>query len=273
MTTPTTPFATPGEPFGNDDGVISSRKLDTICLFDVDGTIALARQLITVEMDTCLQEVRKKCLIGLVGGSDIVKIVEQIGGTNAIAKYDYVFAENGLVAYKNGNLFFQENIQKHVGEDDLQSLINYCLKYLSEIKLPFKRGTFIEFRNGLINVSPVGRNCTKEERDIFEAYDLEHKIRETMVKDLQGKFAHLNLVFAIGGQISFDVFPEGWDKRYAVKHLEKDNVKNIYFFGDKTFKGGNDYEIYNDPRTKGYSVTNPVETRAYLCELFGLEKV
>jgi hypothetical protein len=26
----------------------------------------------------------------------------------AIAKYDYVFAENGLVAYQNGKLFFEE---------------------------------------------------------------------------------------------------------------------------------------------------------------------
>ncbi len=26
----------------------------------------------------------------------------------AIAKYDYVFAENGLVAYKNGKQFFEE---------------------------------------------------------------------------------------------------------------------------------------------------------------------
>jgi phosphomannomutase len=34
-------------------------------------------------------------------------------------------------------------------------------------------------------------------------------------------------------------------------------------------KGGNDYEIYSDPRTKGYSVTNPVETRAQLSQLFG----
>jgi phosphomannomutase len=90
-------------------------------------------------MDAYLQELRKKCLIGLVGGSDIVKIAEQIGGTQAIAKYDYVFAENGLVAYKDGKQFFEENIQKHVGEDNLQTFINYCLKYLSEITLPFKR--------------------------------------------------------------------------------------------------------------------------------------
>lgn len=32
-------------------------------------------------------------------------------------------------------------------------------------------GTFIEFRNGMINVSPVGRNCTIQERNLFEAYD------------------------------------------------------------------------------------------------------
>ena len=28
--------------------------------------------------------------------------------SSAIAKYDYLFAENGLVAYKNGKLFFEE---------------------------------------------------------------------------------------------------------------------------------------------------------------------
>lgn len=37
-----------------------------------------------------------------------------------------------------------------------------------------------------------------------------------------------------GGQISFDVFPEGWDKRYCLQHVEKDGYKTIYFFGDKT---------------------------------------
>jgi len=48
MTTPNTPFTTPGEPYGNDDdGLLSTRKLDTICLFDVDGTITMPRQVIT----------------------------------------------------------------------------------------------------------------------------------------------------------------------------------------------------------------------------------
>jgi len=33
------------------------------------------------------------------------------------------------------------------------------------------RGTFIEFRSGLINVCPIGRNCSQEERLEFFEYD------------------------------------------------------------------------------------------------------
>jgi hypothetical protein len=79
--------------------------------------------------------------------------------------------------------------------------------YLATIDIPVKRGTFIEFRNGMLNVSPIGRNCSHAERDAFEAYDKEHGIRKTMVETLQARFAHFGLKYSIGGQISFDVFP------------------------------------------------------------------
>ena len=38
------------------------------------------------------------------------------------------------------------------------------------LSLPY-RGTYIEFRSGMLNVSPIGRNCSQEERDEFEKYD------------------------------------------------------------------------------------------------------
>lgn len=84
--------------------------------------------------------------------------------------------------------------------------------------------------------------------------------------------------FSIGGQISFDVFPTGWDKTYCLQHLENEARKangieytTVHFFGDKTFKGGNDYEIYSDSRTIGHSVTGPEDTMAELKKLFKLE--
>ena len=47
-----------------------------------------------------------------------------------------------------------------------------------------KRGTFIEFRAGMLNISPVGRSCSRSERDEFEKYDLEIGLRKTMVEKI-----------------------------------------------------------------------------------------
>ena len=57
-----------------------------------------------------------------------------------------------------------------------------------------------------------------------------------MVAHLKEKFADMNMTFSIGGQISFDVFPKGWDKSYCLKYLEA--FDEVYFFGDKTYKVG-----------------------------------
>ena len=68
----------------------------------------------------------------------------------------------------------------------------------------------------MMNISPIGRNCSKEERNAFEEFDKDAKVREKFVKALQKEMADLNLQFSIGGQISFDVFPKGWDKSFCL---------------------------------------------------------
>lgn len=67
----------------------------------------------------------------------------------------------------------------------------------------------------MLNVSPVGRNCSREERNAYEEFDLKHSVRKNMVKALQERFPDLGMTYSIGGQISFDVFPTGWDKTYV----------------------------------------------------------
>ena len=91
-----------------------------------------------------------------------------------------------------------------------------------------------------------------------------------MVTTMREKFAHLKLKFSIGGQISFDVFPEGWDKTYCLKYIADGEYDEIHFFGDKTFEGGNDYEIFIHPRVKGHTVTSPNDTVMQCTTLFGL---
>ena len=232
-----------------------------IILFDVDGTLTDPREKVKEDMLKILFELRKKVSIGIVGGSDLNKIKEQLGD-DVFQNFDYVFAENGLNAFKNGEQIGKQNMREFIGQNNYNELVSFCLKYIGKLKLPCKTGTFIEMRNGMINVSPIGRACTQLERKQFHLYDQKHKIREKMINALKEKFELYNLQYSIGGEISFDVFPRHWDKTFSLKFL--DEFKTIYFFGDQVEKGGNDYEIFVNPRTISKKVNSPEETIKYI---------
>jgi len=242
-----------------------------LVLFDVDGTLTAARQLIKPEMTQTLSKLRtEERHVGLVSGSDLAKVSEQMGGSEdeVVKRFDFVFPENGLVAYKSGELKGKESIANFIGEEKIQVFINFCLGYMSKLTLPFKRGNFVEFRNGLINICPVGRSVSQEQRMEFYQLDQKENIRGKLVEALEAEFPDMGLTFAIGGQISIDAYPKGWDKRYCLNHVG--DYDEIHFFGDRTAEGGNDYHLYVDPRVKGHSVKNPEDTIKQLTEIFGL---
>ncbi|GAO13793.1 uncharacterized protein UV8b_03975 [Ustilaginoidea virens] len=253
---------------------------DTICLFDVDGTLTPARLGASPEILATLAALRQKCAVGYVGGSDLAKQQEQIGqpaGVPVTTLFDYCFAENGLTAYKLGQELPSNSFIRWIGEDKYKQLVSFILHYVADLDVPVKRGTFVEFRNGMINVSPVGRNASVQERNDFEQFDRGAGVRKKFVAALRERFPDLDLTYSIGGQISFDVFPRGWDKTYCLRHLEQEAQKpggvaytKIHFFGDKAFEGGNDWEIYSDPRTIGHAVKSPDDTMRILKELFDL---
>ncbi|KAJ1556817.1 Phosphomannomutase [Nowakowskiella sp. JEL0078] len=227
----------------------TNKKLPTtICLFDVDGTITPARRTISPEMKQLIAELRKICIVGFVGGSDLPKQIEQIG-ENAIDLFDFAFAENGLTAYRLSKPLPSLSFIEWLGEEKYQALVNFVLKYIADLDIPQKR---------------------HEERDEFEKYDKFYGIRTKFVNALKEAFPDYGLTYSIGGQISFDVFPEGWDKTFCLRNLESEGIETIHFFGDKTFKGGNDYEIYEHPKVTGHSVTSPLDTARLLKEIFGI---
>ena len=121
---------------------------------------------------------------GIVSGSDLTKVKEQLT-TDVAMNAEWTFGENGLDAYKVGELIERQSFKSFLGEDNLKRLINFILHYIADLDIPIKRGTFIEFRNGMINVSPIGRNCSKTERDEFEEFDKTANVRTTMVAKLK----------------------------------------------------------------------------------------
>nr|XP_023897857.1 phosphomannomutase-like [Quercus suber] len=213
---------------------MAMRKPGLIALFNVDGTLTAPRKLVTPEILEFMRELRKFVTAGVVGGSDLGKISEQLGKTESLFLYDYVFSETGLVAHKDGKLIGTQSLKSFLGEEKLKEFINFTHHYIADLDIKISRGTFMEFRSGTLNVSLIGRNCSQEERDEFEKYDKVHNIRPKMVSMFCEKFAHLNLTFSIGSQISFDVFPQGWDKTYCLRYL--DGFLEIHFLGYKIYK-------------------------------------
>jgi hypothetical protein len=118
-----------------------------IALFDVDGTLTIPRGEITHDMMDFMMALSQKITVGIVGGSDLPKQEEQLG-ENIATRFPYNFSQNGLVAYKNGILLESQTIAKFLGEDNIKRIINWVLKYLSELDIPVKvRPLFLLFVN------------------------------------------------------------------------------------------------------------------------------
>jgi phosphomannomutase len=111
----------------------------------------------------------------------------------------------------------------------------------------------------------------QEERELFAAFDLEHQVRRKFREALVRKFPDAGLTFSIGGQISIDVYPSGWDKRFCLRYVANEGFREIHFFGDETGDGGNDQHIFHDPRVIGHAVESPEDTVGQLRRLFQLQ--
>lgn len=170
-----------------------------IALFDVDQTLTVARSLISQEMIDTLAKMKQAGVhFGIVSGSDLPKVLEQLSEP-VLEMSDWTFPENGLQAYKNGELVEKQSFEGFLGKDRLDKLVNFCLDYIAKLEIPVKTSVHVEKRDGMINVSPIGRACSRDERNEFELYDHEHKIRQTFVEILKKEFADYGLRFSIGG--------------------------------------------------------------------------
>lgn len=126
---------------------------------------------------------------------------------------------------------------------------------------------YIEIRVGMVNFSVLGRNCPYTERERYGVWDKAHHERTTIQKKLLEEFPDLDI--AVGGSISMDLTPKGCGKGQISRHLRETYPdEEIVFFGDKTFKGGNDYELAQElatlSATKTVQVDDPDFVLTYL---------
>ena len=227
-----------------------------IYLFDIDGTLTEPRQKMSDNHVLAFLSWMTNKNVYLVTGSDYPKVKEQLPDS-VVRKCNGVFCSMANQFIQSSKIIYQK---KWEPTQSLTDDLNFLYK---ASEFPHKGKTIIEPRVGMINFSTVGREASQQQRDIYSRWDKENKEREAIVKVRSNKYT--NLDFKIGGQISIDIQPKGANKSQASKWLrEKFKGCDLYFFGDKITKKGNDYDIAEDIKEnkdgKVFNISGPTET-------------
>ena len=205
-------------------------------LFDVDGTLTPSRQNIEAEFRDFFSEFCSSNLVCLVTGSDKDKTVEQIG-EELFNKVLFSFNCAGNEIWEKEKLIYKTSWEPP------NDLLLFLKDIIEKSNYPYKTGNHIELRNGMVNLSIPGRNCTLDQRHHYVKWDLETNDREKILSKLNYRFLDMYDIY-IGGETGLDIFPKGFGKSQVVNYI-RDMEENyvLYYFGDQIKPGYNDYDI------------------------------
>lgn len=231
-----------------------------IVLFDMDGTLTPPREHLDYSLVETLIELCRNAEIGIVSGSDLDYIMQQCGfltTRDEIKLKLHILPCNGTKhcappSYKSGTHknIFKKDMRNHIGDRNIQILMKKLVDYqnhiVSHYDIPLT-GHFISYRDSMINWCPIGRNALNDEREKFVNFDQSFgtsSFRRTILTQMREELKNTRVPVEVrlGGETSFDIFPTGWDKTFALSHFPDHEV---YFLGDRCGDNGNDKEIYD----------------------------
>jgi len=231
--------------------------MKNIVLFDLDGTLTEARLEINKDTLDALASLSKHTEIGVITGSGLDYIWEQLLELQLGLTLTHVLPCNGTKYYKRARPYLtsseqklfdcmhsvsmQDKLGRYKYNDLIKAIIKLHIQLLDQFDIPLS-GEFISYRGSMINWSPIGRAATKENRAEFVSLDNKLSIRRDFLQALRTNTHNIDVTCVLGGQTSFDIYPTGWDKSYALQHFDK---YNIWFIGDKCTNDGNDRAIYD----------------------------
>ena len=258
--------------------VLVQAQMKSIILFDMDGTLGPARKPVTPDVVSALRKLTRfrRATVGIVTGSGMDYVIEQC--TPIWASGNSCNPENIVLMPCNGTQVFEcksaaagiyeethavsviEKLKKTKYKKLISKLLELQLDVVSNNKIPLT-GEFISYRKSLINWCPIGRAASDEQREEFIKLDKENDIRSSQLDILRDfcSSKKINVTCSLGGQTSIDIYPQGWDKSYALKHA---GDALCWFVGDKCTGTGNDKQIYDALVDTGraFQTTGPEET-------------
>ena len=238
-------------------------------LFDIDGTLTPPTQKMQGDFVYSFLDWSDKKDFFLVGGSSYDSIAKQV-------PFSVISRSSGIFSSMANELRIKNELIYENKFDPPKTLIEMLSSFQINTKSPvLGEAPFFEYRTGMLNFTTVGRTIGLEQRSIYYEWDKKSKERSAIAKKIEETFPDLEA--KLGGQISLDIQPKGFNKSQAIRYVR--NLKDlkgspnkydcIYFFGDKGFEGGNDYDARleienNDTNDIFYAVKDCNDTKKIL---------
>ncbi|WP_457268989.1 HAD-IIB family hydrolase [Pedobacter sp. UYEF25] len=234
-----------------------------LVVFDLDGTLAKSKSIITKEMVNTLTSLLDHAKVAIISGADWPQFKKQV-----LAKMLYARNLGNLSILPTcGTKFYsyQASWTKVYAEDFTRKQSEKIKKELtvaieqSNINFGELWGEQIEDRGSQITFSALGQKAPLSAK---KDWDPDFRKRKKIKAKLDKKLKDFDV--NLGGSTSIDITKKGADKAYGIEKLkEKFNLQTseIMFVGDALFAGGNDHPA-KKTGVDCIQVRDPTETRA-----------
>jgi hydroxymethylpyrimidine pyrophosphatase-like HAD family hydrolase len=165
-----------------------------------------------------------------------------------------------------GNSRWQSETETCVNQFELTDQeLAWFQQQIDQSGCPEKTGWHLDFRNGSLNFSTVGRNANIEQRERYKQWEQQVQERQRLAAELTDRFPRFECY--VGGDTSIDICLRGANKGQCVPLIRQQTPGAIYFFGDRCFAGGIDEPFAGSCTATGdrvYEVTGYQHTWAIL---------
>jgi len=246
----------------------AEQGLPLLFIFDLDGTLAESKQLLTNEMAALIAKLLTVIKVAVISGGALPQFLKQVVAqlpSNANFSNLYLLPTSGAALYEYHDGGWDKIYEERLSEkeaDVIAAAMHAAAKETGLINFSEPAwGERIEYRGSQVSMSALGQQAPVAEK---KAWDPDHAKRIALQANIAAKLPEFAVRY--GGSTTIDVTKPGIDKAYGIRQLCKRlgiEESEALYIGDELESGGNDEAVYKTAvETK--AVDTPAETMQFI---------
>lgn len=235
--------------------------------FDLDGTLAESKQALDAEMASILARLSHVADICVISGGDWPQFEKQVASRlpdDTDRSRFWLMPTTGTKLYRFEDAMWSRKYADLFSDDERAHIIQELRASIDRLGFTPTEiwGEQIEDRGSQITFSALGQQAPLHPK---EAWDPKQEKRRQIQADLQPILPHVSV--RIGGATSIDITRAGVDKAYGMERLSEISgipKKDMLFFGDALYPGGNDAPVKDTAGIDSVQVYNIDQTKRAL---------